>query len=202
MKLYYSPAACSLAPHIALYESGLPFEAVLAPTKTKKLPDGQDYRTITSKGYVPALQLDDGTVLTEAIALLEYIGEQVPEKGLIPDQGTLARYRFREWLAFTATELHKGFAPLFNPATAEDAKPAARERLMQRMRWVDEQLAGHDFLLGERYSLADAYLFVVCSWGKYVQVDLTELAHLQALMARVSQRPAVQQALRAEGLLK
>jgi len=202
MKLYYSPGACSLSPHIVLHESGLPFEAVLASTKTHKLQDGTDYYTINPKGYVPLLELDDGQRLSEGPAIVQYIADLVPAKNLAPAAGTMARYRLMEWLNFISTELHKSFSPLFNPATPEDAKPMFRERLLGRFKWVDEQLAGKAYLLGDAFSVADAYLFVVSNWGQYVGVDLDGFANLQAFRARMAARPGVQAAMKAEGLLK
>ena len=202
MKLYYSPGACSLSPHIVLHESGLPFEAVLASTKTHKLQDGTDYYTINPKGYVPLLELDDGQRLSEGPAIVQYIADLVPAKNLAPAAGTMARYRLMEWLNFISTELHKSFSPLFNPATPEDAKPMFRERLLGRFKWVDEQLAGKAYLLGDAFSVADAYLFVVSNWGQYVGVDVDGFSNLQAFRARMAARPGVQAAMKAEGLLK
>lgn len=203
MKLYYSPGACSLSPHIVLHESGLPFEAVPAPTKTKKLPDGSDYTAINPLGYVPLLELDDGQRLREGPAIVQYVADQVPARQLAPAWGTMARYRLIEWLNFTATELHKGgFSPLFNPAMPDTVKDATRTRLLQRLQWVDGELAGRPYVLGDTFSVADAYLFVVAGWGKYVGVDIAPLQNLTAFVARVGARPAVQAAMRAEGLLK
>lgn len=202
MKLYYSPGACSLSPHIVLRESGLPFEAVLAPTKTKKLPDGSDYVAVNSKGYVPALRLDNGEVLTEGPAIIQYVADQVPAKNLAPAAGTMARYRLQEWLNFITSELHKGFSPLFNPEMPDAAKALYRNKLQERFAWVDKQLAGKQYLLGDQFSVADAYLFVVASWGQYVGVDLSGYANLGAFSARMAARPAVQEALKAEGLMK
>ncbi|EHR68939.1 glutathione S-transferase [Burkholderiales bacterium JOSHI_001] len=202
MKLYYSNGACSLSPHIVLRESGLPFELVLASTKTHKLPDGTDYYTINPKGYVPLLELDNGQRLSEGPAIVQYIADQVPAKKLAPANGTMERYRLQEWLNFITSELHKGFSPLFNPATPDDYKPQVKERLLGRFKWVNEQLEGKQYLLGNDFSVADAYLFVVSSWGQYVGVDLKPFANLQAFSARVAARPAVQEALKAEGLAK
>jgi glutathione S-transferase len=202
MKLYYSTGACSLSPHIVLRESGLPFELVLASTKTHQLPDGTDYYTINPKGYVPLLELDDGQRLSEGPAIVQYIADQVPAKKLAPANGTMERYRLQEWLNFITTELHKGFSPLFNPATPEDYKPQVKERLLSRFKWVNEQLEGKQYLLGNDFSVADAYLFVVSSWGQYVGVDLKPFTNLQAFSGRVAARPAVQEALKAEGLAK
>ena len=202
MKLYYSPGACSLSPHIVLHESGLPFEAVLASTKTKKLADGSDYLGINPKGQVPMLELDDGERISEGPVIVQWIADQVPAKNLVPAWGTLARYRAMEWLNFITSELHKGFTPLFTPGMPEEAKAIYRDRLMARFTWVDQQLQGRDYLLGSDFSVADAYLFTVAGWGKYVGVDLSALATLQAYLARVMARPSVQAAMRAEGLIK
>jgi len=201
MKLYYSPGACSLSPHIVLHESGLPFEAVLASTKTHKLQDGTDYYGINPLGYVPLLELDNGERLREGPAIVQYIADQVPAKQLAPANGTMARYRLQEWLTFIGTELHKGHSPLFVPTTPEDYKPQLRERLMGRFAWVNQQLAGKDYLLGS-FSVADAYLYTVSRWGQFVGVDLSGFANIVAFQQRMEQRPAVQAALRAEGLLK
>ncbi|CAM3751285.1 glutathione transferase GstA [Paracidovorax anthurii] len=202
MKLYYSPGACSLSPHIALHEAGLAYTPVLASTKSHKLQDGTDYYTINPLGYVPLLELDDGTRLREGPAIVQYIADQAPHKNLAPANGTLARYRLQEWLNFISTELHKGFSPLFNPATPDAYKAIAREKLLSRLQWVDEQLASRDWLLGEHFSVADGYLFTVCGWGKHVGVDLSHLKNLTAYTERIAARPAVQAALKAEGLLK
>lgn len=202
MKLYYSPGACSLSPHIVLEEAGLPYEAVLASTKTHQLADGTDYYTINPKGYVPLLELDDGSRLSEGPAIVQYVADQVPERGLAPAAGTMARYRLQEWLNFISTELHKGFSPLFTPGMPDEAKALFRQRLVQRLTWVDGELEGRDYLLGAQYSVADAYLFVVAGWSKHVGVEIGGLARLQAYLGRIGARPAVQAALKAEGLLK
>lgn len=202
MKLYYSPAACSLSPHIVLREAGLPFELALASTKTKKLADGSDYLAINPKGQVPALALDNGELLTEGPAIVQYIADQVPASGLAPAAGTLARYRLMEWLNFITSELHKGFGPLFAPNTPEDYKPVIKARLMERLGWVDQQLAGKAYLMGDTFTVADAYLFTVAGWAKFVGMDLSGLSTLSAYLGRVGARPAVQEALKAEGLLK
>ena len=201
MKLYYSPGACSLSPHIALHEAGLTFQAIPAPTKTHKLPDGTDYYTINPLGYVPLLELDDGTRLTEGPAIVQYIADQVPAKNLAPANGTLDRYKLQSWLTFIGTELHKGFSPLFNPATPEDYKTIAKDRLVSRLRWVNEQLEGKSYLMGDTFTVADGYLFTVTNWAPRVGVDIAGLAALGAYRARVAARPAVQAAMKAEGLL-
>ena len=202
MKLYYSPGACSLSPHIVLHESGLPFTGVLASTKTKKLQDGTDFHTINELGYVPVLELDNGERLREGPAIVQYLADQVPGKNLAPANGTMERYRLQEWLTFIGTELHKGFSPLFNPATPEEYKPMVRERLLQRLLWVDSQLAGKQYLMGDQFTVADGYLFTVTNWTQPTKLDISGLAHLAAYRERVGARPAVQAAMKAEGLLK
>ena len=202
MKLYYSPGACSLSPHIALQEAGLAYTPVLASTKSHKLQDGTDYYTINALGYVPVLELDNGERLREGPAIVQYIADQVPDKQLAPANGTLARYRLQEWLTFIGTELHKGFSPLFNPATPEEYKPVVRERLLLRLQWVDSQLAGKQYLMGDQFTVADGYLFTVTNWTKPTTLDIAGLSHLVAYRERVGARPAVQAAMKAEGLLK
>ncbi len=202
MKLYYSAGACSLSPHIVLHESGLAFEAISAPTKTHKLADGTDYYTINPLGYVPYLVLDDGRALHEGPAIVQYIADQVPAKNLAPANGTYERYKLQEWLTFIGTELHKGFSPLFTPTTPADAKPAFIDRLQSRLKWVDGELAGKDYLMGEQFTVADAYLFVVTNWCGFVGVDISGLANIQAYRARVGARPGVVAAMKAEGLIK
>ena len=202
MKLYYSPGACSLSAHIALQEAGLAFTPMLASTKSHKLQDGTDYYTINVLGYVPVLELDNGERLREGPAIVQYIADQVPDKQLAPANGTLARYRLQEWLNFIGTELHKGFSPLFNPATPEDYKPMVRERLLQRLQWVDGQLAGKQYLMGDQFTVADGYLFTVTNWTQPTNLDISGLANLAAYRERVGARPAVQAAMKAEGLLK
>lgn len=201
MKLFYSPGACSLSPHIALREAGLAFQAFKAPTKTHQLDDGTDYYSINPLGYVPLLELDDGTRLTEGPAIVQYIADQAPTKNLAPANGTLARYRLQSLLNFIGTELHKGYSPLFNPATPDAYKTIARDKLVSRYKWVDEQLAGKDYLTGEQFTVADGYLFTVTNWASKVGVDLSAYANVAAFMARVAARPAVQEALKAEGLI-
>ena len=201
MKLYYSPGACSLSPHIALHEAGLAFEAIAAPTKTHKLADGTDYYSINPLGYVPLLVLGDGRQLREGPAIVQYIADQVPEKQLAPAAGTFERYKLQEWLTFIGTELHKGFSPLFTPGMPEEVKTAARTRLGGRLQWVEGQLAEHAYLMGQQFSVADAYLFTVVGWCRLVGVDISALHRLGEFMARMRARPGVQAALRAEGLL-
>lgn len=202
VKLYYSPGACSLSPHIVLREAGLAFEAVMAPTKTHQLPDGSDYYAINPLGYVPMLELDDGTRLREGPAIVQYIADQVPTKNLAPANGTLPRYRLQEWLTFIGTEIHKTFSPLFNPAMPEEGKKLSRDKLADRFKWIESELASKPFLMGEHFSVADAYLFTVTNWSAMQKIDLTPFPHLVAWRTRIAARPAVQEAMKAEGLLK
>jgi glutathione S-transferase len=202
MKLYYSPGACSLSPHIALHEAGLAFEPVLVSTKSHKLQDGTDYYGINPLGYVPVLELDDGSRLREGPAIVQYIADQAPDKHLAPAAGTMERYRLQEWLTFIGTELHKGFGPLFNPATPAEYKTITIDKLASRLKWTDAQLAGKTYLMGDPFTVADGYLFTVTNWAPMVGVDLSAHTHLLAYRARVAARPGVQAAMKAEGLLK
>ena len=202
MKLYYSPGACSLSPHIVLREAGLAFEPVLASTKTHKLQDGTDYYGINPKGYVPLLELDNGERLTEGPAIVQYIADQVPAKNLAPANGTLARYQLQSWLTFVGMEIHRSFGPLFNPASSDEVKAAARDKLAGRLKWVDGELAGKQYLIGDQFTVADGYLFTTTNWAKPTGVDLSGFANLLAYRERVGARPAVQAAMKAEGLLK
>ena len=202
MKLYYSPGTCSLSPHIAMLEAGLSFEAIMAPTKTHQLPDGTDYYTINPLGYVPYLTLDDGRSLHEGPAIVQYIADQVPEKNLAPANGTYERYKLQEWLTLIGTELHKSFSPLFTPGTPDEVKTTFKTRLLSRLTWVDGELAGKDYLMGEQFTVADGYLFVVTNWARMVALDISGLANLAAFRARVGARPAVIEAMKAEGLIK
>jgi glutathione S-transferase len=201
MKLYYSTGACSLSPHIALYEAGLPHTAILASTKTHLLADGTDYYTINPLGYVPLLELDDGTRLTEGPAIVQWIADQVPDKHLAPANGTIARYQMQSWLTFIGTELHKSFTPLFRPDTPDAYKTIARDKLLSRLSYVNEHLAGKDYLMDDRYSVADAYLFTVSNWTVPMKIDISGMPHLVAFRARMMARPAVQAAMKAEGLM-
>jgi glutathione S-transferase len=202
MKLYFSPGACSLSPHIVLHEAGLAFEPVLASTKTHALADGTDYYTINPKGYVPLLELDNGERLSEGPAIVQYIADQVPAKKLAPANGTMARYRLQEWLNFITSELHKGIGGLFNPAMPEEAKVLMRARGLTRLQWVNEQLEGKPYLMGDAFSVPDAYLFTVTNWTQHVGIDISGLKNLVAFQARMAARPAVQAAMKAEGLIK
>lgn len=200
MKLYYSPGACSLASHIALEETGLKYEAIAAPTKTKVLPDGSDYRKVNPLGYVPYLVMDDGTGLAEGPAILQYIADQAPATKLAPPNGTVPRYQLQSWLNFIGTEVHKNFGPLFNSAMPEEAKQIFTTNLLGRLKWVDGDLAGKPFLMGSDFTVADAYLFVVTNWAQPLNVDLSPFPNLLAFRERVAARPAVQAAMKAEGL--
>ena len=202
MKLYYSPGACSLSPHIVLHEAGLAFTPVLASTKSHKLQDGTDFYSINPLGYVPVLELDDGTRLFEGPAIVQYLADQAPHKNLAPANGTLPRYRLQQWLNFIGTEIHKGFTPLFKPNTPEEYKAIARQNLLGRLQWLDGELAGRDWLVGEHFSVADAYLFTVTNWAQHVGLDISGLQHLAAYRQRIAARRAVQAAMLAEGLLK
>jgi glutathione S-transferase len=202
MKLYYSPGACSLSPHIVLQESGLAYEPVLASTKTHKLQDGTDYYSINPKGYVPLLELDNGQRLSEGPAIVQYIADQVPAKNLAPANGTMERYRLQEWLNFITSELHKGIGGIFNAAMPDEAKQLMRDKAIGRLKWVDSQLEGKNYLMGDSFSVADAYLFTVTNWTQHTGIDISALKNLNAFMARMAARPAVREAMKAEGLLK
>lgn len=198
MKLFYSPGACSRAVRIALHEAALPFEGVLASTKTHQLPDGTDYYTINPKGYVPLLELDDGQRLTEAQVILQWIADQAPDRRLAPPAGTMPRYRLMEWLSFVSTEVHKQFSPLFNPAYPEEGKAINRGRILQRLGWIDPQLAGRQYLMGDTFTVADAYLYVISGWAVPMKIDLSSLKNLGAYRQRVGERPSVQRAVKEE----
>ncbi len=202
MKLFFSPGACSLSPHIALLEAGLPVELVKVDLKTKQMADGGDFTAINPKGYVPTVQLDSGEVLTEGPAIVQYIADQKPESGLAPANGTMARYRLQEWLTFINSELHKTFGALFNPTAPAETKDAAKALLAKRFEYVVSQLQGKDYLTGSQFTVADGYLFTVINWSQWVGIDLAQWPVLAAFHARVAARPAVQAALCAEGLLK
>lgn len=202
MQLYYSPGACSLASHITLREAGLPFDLKRTDTKTKKLEDGADYFAVNSKGSVPALRMDDGQVLTEGPAILQYVADQKPDSKLVPKAGTIERYRVLEWLNFITSEIHKTFSPLFNPAADASVKAYTTANLEKKFDWLNKQLAGKQYLTGDTFTIADAYLFVVANWSNFVGIDLGRWPALQQFQARVAARPKVQEALAAEGLLK
>ena len=202
MKLYYAPGACSLASHIALHETGLPFEIEKVDFATKKTDRGEDFMQINPKGYVPAIKLDDGSILTEGGAILQYIADRQPDSGLAPKAGTMERYRLQEWLTFIGTEIHKTFSPMFNKAAAEEVKASARNLLTKRLGYVETQLANKPYLMGDKFSVADAYLFTVVSWSKFTGFDLGPFPRLKEYMERVAARPKVRAAMQAEGLLK
>lgn len=200
MKLFYKSGACSLASHITLLESGVDFSLVGVDLAKKKLENGDDYLAINPKGQVPALLLDDNTLLTEGVAIMQYIADGKADRQLLAPVGSIARYKTLEWLNYIATELHKGFLPLFNPRTPEDYKPLAREMLAKKFAWVESSLAESEWIAGSRFTIADAYLFTVLRWADAVKLELGERKNIDAYMARVSARPAVAAALKAEGL--
>lgn len=202
MKLYYSPGACSLSPHIALREAGLSFDLMKKDLHSQKLEDGSDFRDINPKGYVPALILDDGQVLTEGPAIVQYIADRVPEKQLAPPAGTMERVRLQEWLNYITSEIHKSFAPLFNKQASEDWKAAARALLDRRIGYAAKALEGRSYLMGEVFTVADCYLFTTLNWAHWVKIDLARWPVITEYMKRVAARPAVQAALKAEGLLR
>lgn len=202
MKLYFSPGACSLSPRIALLEAGLPFTTQKVDTKTKQLDGGGDFWAINSKGYVPMLELDNGQLLTEGPAIVQYIADQNLESGLAPKAGTMERYRLQEWLNFITSEIHKGFSPLFDPTWTPEVKQVFKDKLGKRFDWLTTQLTGKQYLMGETFTVADGYLFTVLNWGQWVGIDLAKWPLLADYQARVSARPKVQEALKAEGLIK
>jgi glutathione S-transferase len=202
MKLYFSPGACSLAPDIALFEAGIKFDRAKVDLRTKKIDGGADFLTVNPKGYVPTLGLDDGGVLTENVAVLQYIADQNPAAKLAPPAGTLERYRLQEWLAFINSELHKSYSPLFSPEQSEDSKTLARNHLAKRFAYVNGVLESKKFLMGEQFTVADAYLFTILRWSPHVGVDLAPFPALGSFVERVGARPHVIEALTAEGLIK
>jgi glutathione S-transferase len=200
MKLYFASGACSLSPHIVLREAGLPFDLESVDLKAKKLKNGADYYQINPKGQVPLLALDDGEKLTEGPAIVQFIADMAPASGLIPPAGSKERYRAQEWLNFISSELHKNFSPLFRPNTPDDYKPIARDNLANRLAYVDKQLSNRSYLLGDKFTVADAYLFTMLKWAKFLSIDLTAFPNLLSFTARVGERPKVKDALQAEGL--
>ena len=201
MKLYFSPAACSLSPHILLRECGLTFDLEKVDTERHRTADGRDFYAINPKGQVPVLELADGSRLTEGPVIAQYIADQAQATQLMPAAGTLARYRVMEWQNYVSTELHKSFTPLFHAGLDDNAKATLAALLRKKMDWLDAQLQHGPYLTGEHFTAADAYLIVVLGWAKFVKLDISDLAHLQAFLRRVAARPAVQAAMRAEGLL-
>jgi glutathione S-transferase len=202
MKLYYAPGACSLASHIALHETGLPFEIDKLNVPTKTTATGEDFMQINPKGYVPALKLQDGGILTEGAAILQYIADQKPESGLAPKTGTIERYRLQEWLTFIGTEIHKSFSPLFNKTATDEVRDYARNMLAKRLPHVEARFANQPYLMGDSFTIADAYLFVVMNWSNRVGFDLGPFPCIREYLARIAARPAVLDAMKAEGLIK
>ena len=198
MKLYFSPGACSLSPHIVLHELGLPHDGVKVDLKSKQTSDGRDFRAINPKGYVPTLELDDGTILTEGPAIVQYLADRKPELNLAPANGTLARYQLQEWLNFISTELHKQFSPLFNPASSADLVAAQKTKLADRFALIAQTLDKQDYLLPTGFSVADPYLYTVMSWAGYVGVDLSPWPALARYKTRMEARPGVAATLAAE----
>ncbi|HYD79019.1 MAG TPA: glutathione transferase GstA [Paucimonas sp.] len=200
MKLYYSPGACSLAPHIVLRETHAAFTLERVDIGTRKTEHGVDYTTINPKGQVPLLALDDGQHLSEGPVIAQYLADRARREDLMPAAGTLARYRVMEWQNHITSELHKGFSPLFNPTLDTAAKAVFAEALQKKFAWVSSQLRGKQYLTGDVFTVADAYLFTVAGWAKYVSLDLSDHEHLQGFLKRVAARPAVREAMKAEGL--
>lgn len=202
MKLYFSPGACSLSPHIVLRETSAPFDLVKVDLKAKKTEDGRDFWLVNAAGYVPALELDDGNVLTEGPAIVQYIADRADATHLAPRNGSLDRYRMQSWLNFVTSELHKGFGPLFNPNMPEDGKAVARELLLSRIGLVEKHLASHAYLMGTDFTLPDAYAFTVLNWARPLKIELSGFPHARDYLARIAARPAVKAAMKAEGLIK
>ena len=202
MKLYYSPGACSLSPHIALLEAGLPYDLVKVDLRAKKLENGDDFLQINPKGQVPALSLDSGELVTEGPVIVQMIADKAPGKNLAPARDSAERYKLLEWLNFITGELHKNFSPLFNPAIPDEVKNFFRDRIMSKFKYIDAQLAGRDYLMGKQFSVADGYLYTMLRWADGHKFDLSGLKNLMAFKERVSARPKVQEALTKEGLMK
>jgi glutathione S-transferase len=202
MKLYYSPGACSLSPHIALLEAGLPYDLIKVDLRAKKLENGDDYLKVNPKGQVPALDIGNGELLTEGPVIVQMIADKATDKNLAPANGSAERYKLQEWLNFITAELHKNFGPLFSPVLADDAKAFFKDRVMGKFRYVDGALAGHDYLMGKQFTVADGYLFTMLNWAERMKFDLSAMPNLLAYKARVAARPKVQEALTKEGLMK
>lgn len=199
--LYFAPGACSLSPHIALKEAGLSFTAEQVDLKTKQLKSGGDFLKINPKGQVPSLKLPNGEILTEGPALVQWIADQAPQAHLAPANGTLARYRLQEWLNYVSTEIHKGFSPLFNPATPDAYKAIVKDNLAKKFATLNAHFGQHKFLMGDSFSVADGYCFTCVNWANFTGIDLSPYPNLQAFMARVAGRPKVHEAMKAEGLV-
>jgi glutathione S-transferase len=203
MKLYYAPGACSLSPHIVAREAGIALDLKKVNLKDKTIEGGGDFRQVNGKGYVPALQLDNGEVLTEGPVIVQYLADQKPESNLAPKAGSFDRYKLQEWLNFTTAELHKGFSPLFKPNTPEEYKKiVVNENLPARFDWLDKQLQGKDYLMGKTFTVADAYLFTILNWSNGLKLDLGKWSNIRSYLARVAARPKVREAMKAEGLIK
>ena len=202
MKLYYSPGACSLSPHIALLEAGLPYDLVKVDLKAKKLENGDDVLSINPKGQVPALALDSGELVTEGPVIVQIIADKVAAKNLAPARDSAERYKLQEWLTYINSEVHKNFGPMFSPVLADDAKAFFKDRVMGKFKYLDGALAGHDYLMGKQFTVADGYLFTMLSWAERMKFDLAAMPNLLAYKARVGARPMVQAALVKEGLMK
>jgi glutathione S-transferase len=200
MKLYFSPGSCSLSPHIVLREAGANFELEQVNNQEKKTKSGKDYWTVNPKGQVPCLELDNGDKLTEGPVIVQYVADQKPATGLAGAAGTMERYRIQEWLNFTTSELHKTFGPIFRPTTPDAFKDISRANLGKRFDWIDQQLAGKQYLMGDKFSIADAYMFTVMRWSPRVNIDISKWPNIKAYVDRVAARPKVQEALKAEGL--
>ncbi|HEY1545762.1 MAG TPA: glutathione transferase GstA [Xanthobacteraceae bacterium] len=201
MKLFFAPGACSLSPHIVLEEAGIAAETEQVNNQEKKTKTGKDYWTVNPKGQVPALQLDSGEMLTEGPVIVQYLADQKPASGLVPPAGSIERYRVQEWLNFITSELHKSFGPIFRPTTPDAYKTISRENLGKRFDWLDKQIAGKQYLMGDKFTVADAYLFTVLRWSPRVEIDISKWSNLKAYVDRVAARPKVQAAMKAEGLL-
>ena len=202
MKLYYSPGACSLSPHIALLEAGLPYDLVKVDLRAKKLENGDDFWKVNPKGQVPALGLDSGELVTEGPIIVQMIADKAKDKNLAPPRDSDERYKLLEWLNYITTELHKNLGPMFSPVLADDAKAFFKDRVMGKLKYIDSQLAGRDYLMGKQFTVADGYLFTMLTWAERMKFDLSGLPNLVAYKARVAARPKVQEALAKEGLLK
>jgi glutathione S-transferase len=202
MKLYYTPGACSLSPHIALLEAGLPYDLIKVDLRAKKLENGDDFLKVNPKGQVPVLALDSGELVTEGPVIIQMIADKVADKNLAPARDSTDRYKLLEWLNFITTELHKSFGPMFSPVLADEAKAFFKDRVMGKFKYVDSQLAGRDYLMGSQFSVADGYLFTMLSWADRMKFDLSDMPNLVAYKARVGARPKVQEALTKEGLMK